>query len=176
MGHRALVAVERDPGQFDCYRSQWGGLAVCEADPTATVAEVVADERPFAVGVSAQGVLSLLDPRSEEALLVRTRVGLSTYLVRRLDVPTVAAGGDDSGSAPVRPASIVLVPASDSRLVERFDVTLRTAKGVLGDAVDAGLFTRTVAERYLEALVARHPDVPGGAVWLTPAAVRTDRE
>lgn len=161
MGHRALVVVETDG--FDCYRSQWGGLA--SLDPAAVV-ESVADGTPLERGVSAAGVLALLDPRADEALLVRSGDGTVRYLVRWLGVP--AAGTDGDGP-------VVLAPVSDPGTAARLDCALRTLKGVLGDAVDAGLLGPRGAVAYLATVLAGHPDLPDGTLWLAPREVRRGR-
>lgn len=156
MGHRALVAVERHGGEFDCYRSQWTGVGPDDGDPAAAVDRIVAAGRPLASGASVSRVLDLLAPRSDEALLVRAAGHTTRYLVRWLGVPTA-----HDGDGPV-----VLVPTTGFDVVERLDCTLRTAKGVLGDAVDAGLLPRWMAVGYLATMVTRHPDVPEDSIWL----------
>jgi len=151
VGHRALVAVERDDGRFDCYRSQWGGRVAVDADPTTVVERTVAANPPLATAVPVTRVIALLDSRTDEALVVRSGEETTPYLVRWLGVPTT--GGDGPGPT-------VLVPVEDPATADRLDCTLRTAKGILGDAVDAGLVSRRLAVGYLVTLVARHPDVP----------------
>lgn len=176
MGHRTLVAVERADDRFDCYRSQWGTVAALDGDPAAVVESVLADGRQVASGVSVDRVLGLLDPLSDEGVLVCTDGSVTLYRVGRLDVP-VASTGEPGGTQPAAGGvPVVLLPASDRRAVERLVVALRTAKEVLGDAVDAGLVPRAAAERYLATVVARHPDLPDGAVWLAsgrPSPVRS---
>lgn len=157
MGHRALVAVERPGGEFDCYRSQWAGGGPDDGDPVAAVDATVAGQRPLATGASVSRVLDLLAPRSDEALLVRSGDHTTRYLVRWLGVPTA----HDDGDGPM-----VLVPTTDADAVDRLDCTLQTAKGILGDAVDAGLIPHWMAVGYLATTVARHPDVPGDTIWL----------
>ncbi|PSP33673.1 hypothetical protein BRC64_02910 [Halobacteriales archaeon QH_10_67_22] len=160
MGHRALVAVERDG--FDCYRSQWAGLAVARARPDSVVDRVVTATDPVVTGVPASGVLSALDPRMDEALFVRADGETATYLVCRVAVPSSRADGD---------SWVVLVPVADAETADRLDCVFRTLKGVLGDAVDAGLLDRAVAVGYLTSALARHPDLPAGTVWLAPEEV-----
>lgn len=167
------MAVERADGRFDCYRSQWGAVAALDDDPAAVVESVLADGRPVASGASVGRVLGVLDPLSDERLLVRTDGSVTHYLVRRLDVPVAGTAGP-GGTQPADGVPVVLLPVSDRRAVERLDVVLRTAKGVLGDAVDGGLVPRAAAERYLATVVARHPDLPDGTVWLAPGGANTD--
>jgi hypothetical protein len=172
VGHRTLVAVERADGRFDCYRSQWSTVAALGADPAAIVESVPAGERPVASGVCVDRVLGLLDPVSDERLLVRTHGSVTPYRVRPLDVPAAETADPGDTQLAASGAPVVLLPAPDRDAVERLDVALRTAKGILGDAVDAGLVSQAAAERYLVAFVGRHPDLPDGALWLTPGEVR----
>lgn len=159
MAHRALVAVERAAGQYDCYRSRTGGLAAIDEDPPTAVDAMVVVGHLVGADVSAAGVLDLLDPQTDEALIVEARDGAVTSylvvwlgLVGRADVPEAA------------PA--VLVPVSDGVAADHLRRTVRAWKGVLGDGVDAGILPSDVALGYLTVAVARHPDVPGEAIWL----------
>lgn len=159
MGHRALHAVARPGGRYDCYRSRRTGLAVAEAE-RADRSRLPADATPVATGAHTSAVLALLDPRTDEALYVYEDGGVTAYLVRTVDVPTT--GGPVSRPHPV---PVALVPAETAGATRCLDCALDAAKGVLGDAVDAGLLHRRVAERYLAAFLPRHPDA-AGTLWL----------
>ena len=153
MGHRALHAVPTGGG-YDCYRTRWDGLAVFEG---------AFPERPdsrllVAEGLDAVGVLGAL-AGGDEALFVHGED--TVYLVRRLDIPLTSVV--DSRSDP----ESVLLPVSDPETARRLDGDVATAKGILGDAVDAGLCSQWVAEGYLRAFLTRHPDA-GAVVWVPP--------
>ncbi|MEF8853768.1 MAG: hypothetical protein V5A44_11325 [Haloarculaceae archaeon] len=152
MGHRALHAVPVEDG-YDCVRTRWGGLAVFDG----SIPDPPDARRPVAERVDAVGVLRALTDVDEALFVHGDDVA---YLVRRLDVPPVA--GVDPGTS-VR----VLLPVADGATARRLDGDLATAKGVLGDAVDAGLLARWMAAAYLRAFVARHPGVRG-VIWERP--------
>ena len=169
MGHRALHAVPTGDGRYDCYRTQWDGLAVFAPSDGAPdspdagrrpIVDPPDDDRLVAESRDAAGVLSALDP-GDEALFVH---GEGAYLVCRLTVPTLADEADPPGD---RAAATALVPVTDAPRARRLDADLRTAREVLGDAVDAGLVPRPMAERYVRAFLARHPDARE-VVWLPP--------
>jgi hypothetical protein len=153
VGHRALHAVPTEDG-YDCVRTRWGGLAVFDGgfpDPPES-------RRPVAEQVDAVGVLRTL-VHADEALFVHEQA--AAYLVRPLNVPT--AGGDDQPPGPGR----VLVPVADAGTARRLDRDLATAKGLLGDAVDAGLLAEWTAEAYLRTFVTRHRDAEA-VIWHPP--------
>jgi len=178
VGARTLVAVGRDADGYDLHRSQWGGehvdrlvdlIRADEAPPD------LVDPEPLRSGVSAGALLDSLDPREYEAFVVadgRTEA----YLVCRLGIETgreaATADGDAvtataaDGATGAEPAALVPWPgeAAAGRL-RRF---VRTAKDVLGDAVDAGLVPAPAATQYLAVRVARHPDTPDAdaIVWI----------
>jgi hypothetical protein len=162
VGHRTLVAVERRAGEFDCYRSRWGGVAPA-TDPAGDIAATVARVPPLARAASVSHVLCHIAPRTDETLLVRSLAGVESFLVRWLGVPT----SDGDGTAPA-----ILVPVDDQAAVERIDCALRTATGVLGDAVDAGLCPQWIAVGYLARFATRHPDIPDETVWLASTSDR----
>lgn len=150
MGHRALHAVPTTGGRYDCVRTHWDSLAVFEAgfpDPP--------DSHPVVEGVDAVGVLRTLRD-ADEALFVHGQG--TVYLVWSLAVPTADSGGQTGRGGQV------LVPVTDADSARLLDRDVATAKGILGDAVDAELITRPIAEGYLRAFLARHPDARG-AVW-----------
>ncbi|WP_436932336.1 DUF6735 family protein [Halosimplex halobium] len=168
MGARTLVAVERDAGGYDLHRSQWGGehvdrlVALVRADEAPPD---LVDPEPFRSGASAEAVLDSLDPREFEAFVVadgRTEA----FLVPRLGIETGRQPGSPARadtdrktrSTDAEPAA--LVPWPGEAAAERIRRFLRTAKDVLGDAVDAGLVPAPAATRYLAVRVARHPDTP----------------
>jgi hypothetical protein len=150
VGHRALHAVPTGDG-YDCYRTRWDGLAVFEG----SFPERPESRRPVAEVLDPIGVLRALAP-GDEALFVHGED--AAYLVRSLDVPLASAG--DTRTDPGR----ALVPVPDPETARRLDDDIATAKGILGDAVDAGFCTRRVAEEYLRAFVAHHPDAEA-VVW-----------
>ncbi|QLH77607.1 hypothetical protein HZS55_09990 [Halosimplex rubrum] len=176
MGARTLVAVERDAGGYDLHRSQWGGehvdrlvdlIRVDEAPPD------LVDPEPFRAGASVDELLDSLDPREYEAFVVaddRTEA----YLVCRLDIETgreaataVARDVTDADTTvdadgPTVADAAALVPWPGEAAAERLRRFVRTAKDVLGDAVDAGLVPAPAATRYLAVRIARHPDTPDG--------------
>lgn len=158
MGHRALHAVPTGDGRYDCYRTQWDGLAAFA--PSGGIPDPPDADRPVAKSVDAAGVLSVLD-RGDEVLFDHGEE--TAYLVCRLTVPALAAWPDRTGGP--RTTAAALVSVADGRTARRLDADLRTAREVLGDAVDAGLVPRPVAERYVRAFLARHPDT-GEVVWL----------
>lgn len=169
MGHRALHAVARPGGGYDCYRSQWDGLSVFD-DQRMVPYRVPRDATHLLDGATVSEVLRQIDPLADEALFVHEAEGrVTAYLVCRLGVPTAdgirggTTSSEDSKDAP----ETALVPIADVAIAQRLDCALRTAKAVLGDAVDAGLLSGTGAERYLAAFLARHPDVPGETLWLS---------
>jgi hypothetical protein len=168
VGHRALVAVERESGTFDCYRSHWDGTRFGQgADAVASSA--VDGAGPLATSVSASRVLAHLDPRADEALLVRSSSRTDAYLVRWLGVPSAAV----DGRGPTVLAPVERFGAAELSW-DRLDCAIRTAKANLGDAVDAGLIPHSMAVGYLTAFVARHADLPAGAVWLAPDEAGTE--
>jgi hypothetical protein len=146
VGHRALCAVSTPEGRYDCYRTRWDGLAAFEYSHR--VPDLRDSRAPVAEAVDAVGVLDLLEP-TDEALFVR---GGAAYLVCRLDVPVLDA---DTGQRTV-PAALAAV--ADGAAANRLDCELRAVKGVFGDAVDAGLLSRALADGYLRVFLARHPD------------------
>lgn len=154
MGHRALHAVPVGGGRYDCVRTHWGALAVFEA----TFPEPPDSRSPVAAGVDAVGVLRALR-ESDEALFVHGED--TAYLVRSLAVPTIGEDGSREN------ARNVLVPVADGDAARRLDGDITAAREILGDAVDAGLLTRSLADGYLRAFVTRHPDA--GAVVPRPA-------
>jgi hypothetical protein len=144
VGHRALHALPTAGGRYDCVRTQWDALAVFEEEfPN------LPDSRPVVEGVDAVGVLRTLRA-ADEALFVHGEE--TAYLVWSLAVPA----GDSSGHRGRR--GQVLVPVTDADTARLLDRDVTTARGILGDAVDAGLLTRSMAEDYLRAFFARHPD------------------
>jgi len=155
VGHRALYAVPTVDGRYDCYRTRWDGLAVFEHPDR--VPDPRDSHTPVAEGVDATGVLALLEP-TDEALFVHGE--RAAYLVCRLDIPTGRVR-TDSTAVPT-----ALVAVTDGATADRLDAELQAVKAVLGDAVDAGLFTRAVAEGYLRIFLARHPDVQE-VIWLS---------
>lgn len=160
MAHRALVTVERPDGRYDCYRARWGGLTVFERGGAASVVADAVAGSPLERGASVRSVLAALDPPLDEAFLVRDAAGrITTYLVCWLGLQTSVA---DVAS---RRAPTALVPVTDSDTARELDCVVRTLKGVLGDAVDAGLLPGWLARGYLVVAVARHPAVAGDAVW-----------
>ena len=161
MGHRALHAVPVGGGRYDCVRTRWGTLAVFDSG----FPEPPDSPSPVTEGVDAIGVLRSLR-ESDEALFVHGED--TAYLVRSLAVQTVEGDGCRGESG------LVVVPVADGDAARRLDGDLATAKDVLGDAVDAGLCTRSLAEGYLRAFVARHPD-SGAVVW-RPAGRRSERD
>ncbi|QPV63736.1 hypothetical protein I7X12_03640 [Halosimplex litoreum] len=178
MGARTLVAVERDAGGYDLHRSQWGGECLDRLVDLVRADEAppdLVDPEPFRSGASVDELLGSLDPREYEALVVaddRTEA----YLVYRLGIETgreaatadddaVAATGVDGVTAAETAA---LVPWPGEAGGERLRRFVRTAKEVLGDAVDAGLLSAPGATRYLAVRLARHPETPDcdGIVWI----------
>jgi hypothetical protein len=147
VGHRALHAVPTAAGRYDCYRTRWDGLAVFEHPDR--VPDPRDSHTPVAEGVDATGVLALLEP-TDEALFVHGE--RMAYLVCRLDVP---AGRVATANTAV---PMALVAVTDGAAADRLDAELQAVKAVLGDAVDAGLVPRAVAEGYLRIFLARHPD------------------
>jgi len=169
VGHRALHVVPTGDGRYDCYRTRWDGLTAFAPsgdipDPASADRRSVPDlpdaDRLVAESRDAAGVLSALDP-GDEALFVH---GEGAYLVCRLTVPPLAERTDPPGNQTAATAT-ALVPVGDPRRARRLDADLRTAREVLGDAVDAGLVPRPMAERYVRAFLARHPDARE-LVWL----------
>ena len=160
MGHRALHAVQTGDGRYDCYRTRWGGLAAF--DPPGGVPGPPDADRLVAESRDAAGVLSALDP-GDEVLFVH---GEGSYLVCRLAVPTLAGRPGPTGDRTAATAT-ALVPVPDGRRARRLDADLRTAREVLGDAVDAGFVPRPMADSYVRAFLARHPDARE-VVWLPP--------
>lgn len=161
MGARTLVAVERDAGGYDLHRSQWGGEHVDRLVALLRAGEVppdLVDAGAFRAGVSAGELLDSLDPREYEAFVVADGQ-TEAYLVCRLGIETGREAGDE-------PAA--LVPWSGEAAAERLRRFVRTAKEVLGDAVDAGLMPAPAATRYLAVRIARHPDTPDSdaILWL----------
>ncbi|WP_123532956.1 DUF6735 family protein [Halosimplex salinum] len=174
MGARTLVAVERPNGRYDCYHSQWGGqhldrlvglLRVDGLPPT------LADAGPVETAVPADRVLALLDPREYEALVVDGG-SVEAYLVCWLGVePLQHTGRADTAGTPADEATAfvrdaALVPWTDAATATRLRRFLRTAKDVLGDAVDAGLLSAPAATASLRIRLAGHPDVPADTLWL----------
>jgi len=180
VGARALVAVERDADGYDLHRSQWGGECVDRLVDLVRVDEVppdLVDPEPFRAGVSADELLGSLDPREYEALVVadgRTEA----YLVCRLGIETGREAGDGPArtQASTSPAvgahagveAAALVPWPGEAVADRLRRFVRTVKGVLGDAVDAGLLSDPAATRYLAVRLARHPETPDcdGIIWI----------
>jgi hypothetical protein len=154
VGHRALHAVPTGDGLYDCYRTRWGGLATFEHPDR--IPDPQDSHTPVAEAVDAVGVLDLLEP-ADEALFVHGDD--LPYHVVRLHVPTAASGLPDS------PGHTALVPVPDAETARRLDCELRTAKDLLGDAVDAALVPRLVADGYLRVFLARHPDTRE-VIWL----------
>ncbi|WP_135364228.1 DUF6735 family protein [Halosimplex halophilum] len=176
MGARTLVAVERDADGYDLHRSQWGGehvdrlVALVRADEAPPD---LVDPEPFRSGASVEELLDSLDPREFEVLVVagdRTEA----FLVPRLAIETGRRYGTASGAATDRETPSTdaepsaLVPWPGEAAAERIRRFLRTAKDVLGDAVDAGLVPAPAATRYLAVRVARHPDTldPDAILWI----------
>ncbi|QLH82882.1 DUF6735 family protein [Halosimplex pelagicum] len=177
MGARTLVAVERDAGGYDLHRSQWGGEHVDRLVDLVRADEAppdLVDPVPFRSGASADELLDSLDPREYEAFVVaddRTEA----YLVCRLGIETgresataVAGTATDAGAATDVADAAALVPWPGEAAAERLRRFVRTAKDVLGDAVDAGLVPAPAATQYLAVRVARHPDTPDtdAILWL----------
>lgn len=167
MGHRALVAVERDDGRYDLYHTQWG------ADDSSL--QRVLDAGSGAVGylldalggvdrldgaLTVADVLDRVDPLTHEALLVLADQP-TVYLVVAVRVETATT--DAGWTVP----EAVLVPVADVATADRIRRFARTVDGVLGDAVDAGLVSQALARGYLGARLAAHPDVSPDSLWLT---------
>ncbi|ELZ22472.1 hypothetical protein C475_18208 [Halosimplex carlsbadense 2-9-1] len=170
MGARTLVAIERDADGYDLHRSQWGGEHVDRLVDLVRADEAppdLVDPEPFRSGVSADELLDSLDPREFEAFVVaddRTEA----YLVCRLGIETgrEAATADDDAVAATGTESAALVPWPGEAAAERLRRFVRTAKDLLGDAVDAGLVPAPAATQYLAVRIARHPDTPDPAAIL----------
>ena len=160
MGHRALHAVPTGNGRYDCYRTRRDGLAAFAS--SGGVPELRESDRPVAESRDAAGVLSVLAP-GDEVLFVH---GEGSYLVCRLAVPTLAGRPGPTGDRTAATAT-ALVPIPDGRRARRLDADLRTAREVLGDAVDAGFVPRPMADSYVRAFLARHPDARE-VVWVPP--------
>ena len=176
MGARTLVAVERDDGGYDLHRSQWGGEHVDRLVALLRAGEVppdLVDPAPLRSGVAADAVLDSLDPREYE-VFVAAADRTEAFLVCRLGIETgrTFEGADDPtvGDATTVAAveAAALVPWPGEAAAERLRRFVRTAKEVLGDAVDAGLVPAPAATRYLAVRIARHPDTPDpdAIVWL----------
>ncbi|MFB6139419.1 MAG: DUF6735 family protein [Halosimplex sp.] len=175
MGARTLVAVERPDGRYDCYRTQWGGEQLDRLVASARAGELppgLVDPEPVRSAVPADRVLAALDPLEYEAL-VAVGETVAAYLVVRLGIETsreaaadaAADSGSDGPPAFVRDAA-GLVPWTDAAAATRLRRFFRTAKDVLGDAVDAELLSEPVAVGYLAVRLVRHPDVSGGILWV----------
>ena len=163
MGHRTFVAVHSGDGRYDCYRFQWGGDGESLERDWAGF-DAAEDRSPTATGLTVEGVLARLDPLSDETLFVRGGEK-RTYLVVSLALVT-------SASPVKRAPDAVLVSvehADGAASIRRF---ARTLKGVLGDAVDAGLVPRVVARGYLAVRLARHPDATERPLFVSGARHR----
>jgi len=175
VGARTLVAVERRDGRYDLHHSQWGGehldrLSTVESGDE--LAPELVDPEPICTLVPVQRLLSALDPRAHEAVVVVGET-TETYLVCWLGVET----SRESGSAPAATTrdecssaftgdATALVPWTDDATTARLRRFLRTTKDVLGDAVDAGLVPGWLATAYLAVRLARQPDSPDNVLWL----------
>lgn len=180
MGARTLVAVEGPERRYDCYHSQWGGEHLewllkqgpLDDGPTGLV-----DEEPTLTGIPADRVLSVVESRTDDALVVQAGDDrVEAYVVCRLDIVT-GPGPDpgntrcDADQAPMARIcrAIALVPWTDATAAARLRRLLRIGKGILGDAVDAGLIPAWLASAYLGVRLARISDAPDRILWYGPA-------
>ncbi len=173
-----MVAVARPDGRYDCYHSQWGGehldRLVAWAWDDGVPPDLV-DPEPVHTAVPADRVLARIDSRGYEALVaVAVDGAVEAYLVCRPGIETgrptgtgaaTAGTRDDAAASFVRDAA-VLVPWTDAAAAARIRRFSRTAKEILGDAVDAGLLSAWLATAYLAVRLTRHPDVRSEIIWL----------
>ncbi len=175
-----MVAVARPDGRYDCYHSQWGGKHLDRLVARARNGEVppdFVDSEPVRTAVPVDRVFARIDSRGYEALVaVAVDGAVEAYLVCRPGIETGRRTGPDAATAGpptdaaasfVRGAA-VLVPWTDAATAARIRRFSRTAKEVLGDAVDAGLLSPQLATAYLLVRLTRHPDVRDELVWFPP--------
>jgi hypothetical protein len=192
VGARTLVAVERRDGRYDLHHSQWGGehLDRLSTMESGDAPPELVDPEPIDTAVPVRRLLSVLDPRAHEAVVV---VGETTesYLVCWLGIET----SRESGSAPAADAReegssaftgdataavsrtddvTALVPWTDEAATARLRRFLRITKDTLGDAVDAGLVPAWLATAYLAVRLARHPASSDEALWLPDGVVSVE--
>lgn len=145
MGHRALVAYERDDA-FDLHYSHWGALDLALVDgigPETPFGDPdpdgpSVDPDPIATGVSWEGVLERLDPLEHEALYVVTPAyDARAYRVLRF--------GFEPGDGPEG----ALVSADRSGRDDHLATWFLDAKEVLGELIDRGVCTERDAHEYL---------------------------
>ncbi len=170
-----MVAVARPDGRYDCYHSQWGGEHLDRLVASVRDGEVppdLVDPDSVDTTVPTSRVLDRLGSRGYEALVAADgtveaflvcRPGIETG--RQPDAEAPAGTRDDAAASFVRDA-VVLVPRTDAAAAARIRRFSRTAKGVLGDAVDAGLLPEWMATAYLAVRLARHPDVRDPILWI----------
>lgn len=175
-----MVAVARPDGRYDCYHSQWGGehldRLVASVRDGGAPPDLV-DPDPVSTAVPAGRVLDRLGSRGYEAL-VAADGAVEAFLVCRPGIET-GRPPDADGPAETRtePAAsfvrdaVVLVPWTDEATAARVRRFSRTAKEVLGDAVDAGLLPAWAATGYLPVRLTRHPDVRDEIVWFPSGVI-----
>lgn len=110
MGHRALLAVERAPGRYDCYRSQWGAHEWRLARDEGVRPETDPSVHRVAVDCDFECLLAeVLDYQTHEALFVTTDDGVRPFLVCWFGLPglveTVPTDGAIVGVDPTRPVT-----------------------------------------------------------------------
>lgn len=151
MGHRALLAYERDDENYDLHRSHWGGAsfalakAISEADPFATATETAVDSEPIDTNLEIAEILSdHLDFLHHEAFYRVTADYEATpfhvcWLGLEADCETVER------SETVGNGVVVAAEPPD----DYFRGWFRGTKSAVGEVVDRGLFAPDDARDYL---------------------------
>ena len=151
VGHRALVAVERTNGHYDCHYAHWGAhewqlLAALENGGVDGFDSDHVDPAPIVTDVPFTAVVErVVDFRTYEALYRVDRDGVTPYAVCWLGFPTVAERARDAGVlVAVEPGNV----RADGALVRGW---VTGTKGLLGAMLDAGEVTPDAAGDWLVA-------------------------
>ena len=148
VGHRALVAIERADGRYDCHYAHWGAhewrlLAALQGADDPRDCDGV-DPAPIATDVSFGSVVDThLDFRTHEALYRAERDSITPYTVCWFGFPAVDERVSDAGA-------LVAVDRGDARadgaLVRGW---FTGTKGLLGAMLDDGDVTPDAARDWL---------------------------
>lgn len=161
MAHRALVAYERAPGEYDVHTARWGRLDGRLWRSITPYGSGAVDPEPRVRGRSFEAVLTMVDPARHEAVYrVRADATVEAFLVAWLGLDHYLGRTPDVESVP--PGLLVAVdgPAAATDL-RRW---LRAAKAVLAEAVAAGHLDRSAATTTLVRAIRERA---GGAVHRT---------
>ena len=151
MGHRALLAYERDDGRYDCHRSHWGGAdfsladAITAADPFAERAAAGVDPEPVDSDLELHEIVeNRLDFLHHEAFYrVGTDYEVTPFHVCWLGLEAECETVERSET--VGDGVVVAAEPPD----DFFRGWFRGTKATVGEMVDRGLLAPDDAREYL---------------------------